>query len=1240
MHVHLHNHSDYSLLDGACRIPELIKIAALQGSPAVGLTDHGNLFGALDFYTKAREAGIKPILGCELYLAPESRHIKKPGRAGELRYHQVLLAKNYTGYRNLSYLVSEAYTSGFYYKPRIDRELLTAHHEGLICLSSCMQGAIPQAILDRKDDEAVELIKWYRDLFGQDFYLELMRHGIEEEDILVPALSQFAVDFDLKVVATNDAHYLKREHASAHDILLCVGTQAKRDDPSRLRFATPEFYLKSEAEMRALFSDLPDAVDMTVEIAGKVDLEIPLDVRHYPVFQIPTSVSSVTPLRVTEGTGDGTVNHGGLTVEKTKASVTPLRVTEMTGDGTVNHGGLTEEKTKASITPLRVTEMTGDGTVNHGGLTEEKTKASITPLRLTEENSHVDEYLERKTTEGFLMRYGTEPSEEAWRRLRHELEVIKETGFSNYFLIVWDFVRWAKDHGIPVGPGRGSAAGCIVSYCLGITNLDPIRYGLIFERFLNPERVSPPDIDIDFSDDRREEVISYVREKYGADSVCRITTFGKMAAKSAIRDVARAMGMSYGEADRMAKLIPDGGKDINLERAVKEVPEIQALIDSDPRYKELIELARIVEGAVRHSSVHAAGVVICPGPVVDYLPVYKPSGDETDLYTQYDMTWMDGLGLLKMDFLGLQTLQELDLTLKSLSRKGIEIDLNNIPLDDPRIFQLFSEGRMTGIFQFESGGMRDNLMKLKPERLEDLIAMNALYRPGPMQMIDEFINCRHGRKKVEYSHPKLEPILKETYGVIVYQEQVIRIACDLAGFSLGKADNLRKAMGKKKMDIMMKYRQEFIDGCVSNSIDTKIAESIFDICQEFAKYSFVKAHSAGYALIAYQCAYLKVYHPADFMAACMTVRRRDTNQVLKLLAECRAMGEKILPPDINESQSPFIATDKGIRFGLTAVKNVGGAAVNSLIEARSSVERFSSFFHFLSTIDARTVNKKVLESLIDGGAFDSFGINRATLLNSLGGAMAYSQATQDERDRGQNSLFGGGDSQNAPVFSPPELHFLPEWPMPELLSREKTVLGYYISSHPLERFSREIEGLSTHRLADKDEFTDGMQIKVCGVITSVSKKLTKNGDRWATILFEDLTGPIECLIFQQSYQQFEAMLQTDKLVAISGKVSRGDEAEDPKLRVDEVTDIEKAAEKWGQSVRLRLPSERVSEPLLQRLEKLFEDNPGNCAIYFDLEYSGGEHKTLKIPRFKIKAAPEMISRLSELVGADRVMVGR
>jgi len=1162
--VHLHNHSDYSLLDGACRIPELIKIAAQQGANAVGLTDHGNLYGALDFYTKCRDAGLNPLVGSELYLAPESRHTKKPGRAGELRFHQVLLAKNYTGYRNLTYLSSEAFTTGFYYKPRIDRELLTAHSEGLICLSSCMQGAIPQAILERKDDEAVELIHWYKDLFGDDFYIELMRHGLPEDERLIAGLAEMARDFGIKTVATNDAHYLKKEHAAAHDILLCVGTQAKRDDPNRLRFGAAEFYLKTEAEMRALFADHPEALDTTVEIAEKCSLVIPLDTRHYPVFQIPKSSSDIGE--------SGVIGVG--------------------------------EETAAQVLAA-------------------------------------DAYLEEIATAGFYRRYGENPTDEAKARLKRELEVIKMTGFSNYFLIVWDFVRWAKEHQCPVGPGRGSAAGCIVSYCLGITNLDPIRYGLIFERFLNPERVSPPDIDIDFADDRREEVISYVREKYGEDSVCRITTFGRMAARSAIRDVARALGMSFGEGDRLARLIPERVKDMNLEKAVAEVPEIKALIDSDPRYKELIEHARIVEGAVRQSGVHAAGVVICPGPVVEYVPVHKANGEENDLCTQYDMTWMDSVGLLKMDFLGLQTLQELELTIKSLATRGIKVDLDNIPLDDQKVFALFSEGHTVGVFQFESGGMRDNLMKLKPERLEDLIAMNALYRPGPMQMIDEFINCRHGRKKAEYLHPKLEPILKETYGVIVYQEQVIRIATDLAGFSLGKADNLRKAMGKKKMEIMKKFEGEFIEGCINNGVEKSTAETIFHLCSEFANYSFVKAHSAGYAIIAYQSAYLKAHYTADYLAACLTVRRRDSGMVLKLLAESRTMGLNLLPPDINQSVGPFKATPEGIRFGLAAVKNVGDAAVEGIIKARNEVGRFTSLFHFLSSIDTRAVNRKVVEALIDGGAFDSLGDNRATLLNSLNGALAYAQAAQDERERGQETLFGGGSS-NSVALPLPELQRCPEWPVPELLSREKAMLGYYVSSHPLERYRREIEGLATHNLADKDEFNDGMTIRICGVVTAVSKKLTKNGDRWAALQIEDLTGPIECLVFPQAYNNCEPLLQTDKLVAVAGKVSRADENEDPKLRVDEVLELEKASEKWGQQVRLRMPSERITDPLVTRLERLFEEYPGNCPLYIEIDKPGGDLQLLKLPpRFKLRPSPEALVRLSELVGgAERVMVER
>ncbi len=1142
--VHLHNHTDYSLLDGACRIPELVQATLDHKSPAVAITDHGNVFGALEFYAKVKDAGLKPIVGCELYMAPGSRKVKTPGRAGELRYHQVLLAKNLTGYKNLIRLSSEGYLSGFYYKPRIDKELLSEYHEGLICLSSCIQGEIPRLILDDDPDGAREAAEFYKALFGDDFYIELHRHGLPQQEKVLPGLVELARDLDVKLVATNDVHYLKREHAAAHDILLCVGTQSQYDDPKRLRFNSEEFYLKHPDEMIELFADLPEAISTTLEIADKIDLELPLNQRHYPVFPLPD-------------------------------------------------------------------------------------EAGLKP----------DEYLARLAKEGFERRFDGSPPEGASERLKTELSVIAQTGFADYFLIVWDFVRWAKENGIPVGPGRGSAAGCLVSYCLGITNLDPIQYDLIFERFLNPERVSPPDIDIDFSDDRREEVIGYVRDKYGHDSVCRIITFGRMAAKSAVRDVGRALGLSYGEADRIARLIPEWGRDVTIDRALSEVPELRALIDSDPRYRQLIEHTRLVEGAVRHASTHAAGVVICPGPTVDLIPVYKQT-DEDEIYTQFDMNWLDAAGLLKMDFLGLQTLQEIELTIQALRRRGIEVDLDSISLEDTEVFRLFTEGDTIGVFQFESSGMRENLMKLKPEQLEDLIAMNALYRPGPMQMIDEFIACRHGRRKVSYLHPKLEPILNKTYGVIVYQEQVIRIATELAGLSLGKADNLRWAMGKKKMDLMKSLQAEFIGGCMANGIKMRTAEAIYAACEQFANYGFVKAHSAGYALIAYHCAYLKRYHPADYLAACLTVRSKSSGQVMKLLAECRAQGIAVLPPDINESEEGFVATPQGIRFGLAAIKNVGEAAIKAIIEGREQVVQFSSLYNFLTTVDLRAVNRKVVESLIDAGTFDALGPNRATLLVSLPSATAYAQAIHDERLRGQTTIFAGGDSDEeggaALGLQLPELRFTEELPASELQSREKEVLGYYISSHPLERFEREVEGLASHRLADRDEFKDGLKIRMCGVVGSVRKRLTRQGESMAVAQVEDLTGSIECLVFPSVYQKCSGLLESDRLVGLAGRVSRQDANEEPKLKVEELIELERAAERWGQSVRIRLPHELVTEPLVERLEQILAGNSGICPVYIELTYPDSAVKTLKVGRFKVSPAPELLDRLSELVGAEQV----
>lgn len=1142
--VHLHNHSDYSLLDGLCKIKDLLSVSVERNAPAVALTDHGNMFGALEFYTQAQKLGIKPIVGCELYMTPEDRTIKKTSKAGGLRYHIVLLAKNYIGYKNLTTLASEAYTTGFYYKPRIDKQLLLDHREGLICLSACINGEIPQLVLNGNMDVALETAKFYKEIFGDDFYLEIQRHGMPEQEKIIPGLAQLAEDLNIKLVATNDTHYLHQEHSEAHDILLCVGTQSKVDDENRMRFSGNEFFLKTSEQMSNIFQDFPDAISNTLEIAEKCDLEIKLDEAHYPVFHIP-------------GNDNPTLKDADI-------------------------------------------------------------------------------YLRELALEGFGKRYGLNPSQESIDRFELEMKVILETGFSNYFLIVWDFVHWAKEQGVPVGPGRGSAAGCLVSYCLGITNLDPLKYDLLFERFLNPERISPPDIDIDFSDDRREEVIKYVRDKYGDDSVCRITTFGKMAAKSAVRDVARVVGLSIQEANSIAKLIPDG-PNVKLGESIEQTSELKNQINSDPRFKKVIEHALTIEGSVRHSGTHAAGVVICPGRTVDYIPVYKMGG-EGEEYTQYDMNWVDKLGLLKMDFLGLQTLTELDMTVKALQKRGVEIDLDNLDLADEKVFKVFSDGATIGVFQFESGGMRENLTKLKPTRIEDLIAMAALYRPGPMDNIPEYIACSHGVRKPSYLHEKLEPILRETHGVIIYQEQVMRTATDLAGFTLGKADILRKAMGKKKEKLMLELKPEFIDGCVANSIQKKTAEEIWDLLLRFANYGFVKAHAAGYALIAYQCGFLKAYHRPEYLASCLTVRRRNPGMMMKLLAECRAGNVPVLPPDINESASEFVATPLGIRFGLFAVKNVGDAAVNAIVAAQSKHGPFRSIHHFLTSVDLRVANKKVHESLIQSGAFDSLGVNRATLFESLPGAMAYSQAMQDERDQGQTTLFGGFGVDPMVHIPPPNFHTRDEWETEDIQSREKEMLGYYVTSHPLEKYKSEIDGLTKFALEDKEEFSDGLEVKICGVITTVSTRVTKRGEKWAILSVEDLSGSIECLVFPKVLTDVQDMLVADNLVAMAGRISH-DNNEETKLRVEQIIPLDQAAEKWGQSLFIQLNYMQVNDNLLAKLETVFKSHSGRRPVFINVNYENGTSHTLKVGDFAVITTSELLHRIKEIVGDGNAYFG-
>ncbi len=823
-YVHLHNHSHYSLLDGACKIDALTNAAVENNMPALALTDHGNMFGAVEFYKTARKKDLKPIIGVEAYVAPGSRKERKSDKKiSDTSFHLVLLAKNLAGYRNLMRLVSIGYLEGFYYRPRVDKEMLQKYSEGLIALSACLKGEVPYYLLKKGYDAAKQSALEYREIFKDDYYLEIHNHGIDEENLVREGLRELGGELSIPLVATNDIHYLKREHYLPHDVLICLQTGKDRDDPKRLRYTTDQIYFKSQSEMAQSFSEFQSALDITSEIAEKCNLELDFDTTYLPKFEIP-------------------------------------------------------------------------------------------------ENEGVDslaDYLKKLTYEGAKNRFG-EITQEVDERLNHELNIINEMGYPSYFLIVMDFIRYAKSKCIPVGPGRGSAAASLVSYCLEITNINPLQYNLIFERFLNPERVNMPDIDIDFCYERREEIIEYVKDKYGEENVTQIITFGTMAARAVIRDVGRVLKISYGDVDRIAKMIP-AVPNMTLDKALEAVPDLKKLAKQD-EYRQLVDYSKTLEGLARHASTHAAGVVITPDELTNYTPIYKSS--QGDVTTQYDMKILEDIGVLKMDFLGLRTLTVLDKTLKTLSQKGIEIELNEIPLDDKETYEIFSKGETVGIFQFESSGMRDYLRKLKPQVFEDLIAMNALYRPGPMEWIDDFIKRRHSQKKIEYLHPLMEPVLKETYGVIVYQEQVMRIASELAGFSMGNADLLRRAMGKKKAELMAEQRSLFLEGCEKKNIEKKLANEIFDLMDKFAGYGFVKPHSTCYALIAFQTAYLKKHHPAEFMAATLSSEMGSKNRVVILVDECKRMGITVEPPDVNASYFDFIVKDNAIRFGLGAVKNV------------------------------------------------------------------------------------------------------------------------------------------------------------------------------------------------------------------------------------------------------------------------------------------------------------------------------
>ncbi len=1136
--MHLHVHSQYSLLDGACRSQELAEAARHHRMPALALTDHGNLFGVIEFYEACMKAGVKPIIGVEAYIAPGSRHEKQARGIQDASFHLILLAKDEAGYRNLLKLISLAHTEGFYYRPRIDKELLVRYSKGLICLSSCLQGEVSYWMVRGEEAKARRAAEELSVLFPKgDFYLEIMDHGIPDQRKVIPGLLRLAQSMDLPLVATNDLHYLEKSQARAHEALLCIQTQTTLDDPKRFRFDTDEFYFKSPQEMAALFSELPQALRATREIAERANVELAFNELHLPQFTPP------------EGRGQ-------------------------------------------------------------------------------------EEYLRELVEEGFKKRYAQAPPS-VRQRLEHELSIITKTGFTSYFLITWDVVHYAKSRKIPVGPGRGSAAGSVVSYCLGITDLDPIQHDLIFERFLNPERLSMPDIDIDFCYERRPEVIDYVVSRYGKGNVAQVITFGTMQAKAVVRDVARALGLSYPEADRIAKMIPFE-MNMTLKRAVDLVPDLKEMIRSDPRVQELIDISMVLEGLTRHASTHAAGVVIADGDLTDYVPLFKGSDDQ--ISTGYAMEALEKIGLLKMDFLGLRTLTVIEETVKLVQQiQGIRVEIDTIPLTDPKTYQLLSRVEATGLFQLESSGMRDLLKRLKPERLQDLTALLALFRPGPIGsgMVDDFIRRKNGQLQVTYDHPALAPILQDTYGTLVFQEQVMRIAHELAGFSLTQADHLRRAMGKKIPEVMDQIRQEFIAGCVKNGVGRPLAEKIFDKIAYFAGYAFNRAHSAAYAMISYRTAYLKANYPLEFMTALLTSERDNTDKIAQYVEEARRMGIPILPPDVNQSFARFTVEAGSIRYGLLGIKNVGEGAIESIIQARGRCGPFKSLVQFYEEVDSRLVNRKVIESLIKCGAMDSLKLHRSQLLAILERAMELGATRQKERGGGQLSFFEVFGSGGQPQASSLEVPNLPEWPEPQLLSFEKALLGFYLTGHPLSQYRHLIKLLTSATIGNLSRMGEGEEVTLGGLLTRVKVTTTKRGnERMAIVWLEDFEGKIEALIFPKLLPQVEQALKVDAAVLATGRVSLREDK--PKLLASDLVLLEEAWKRKVQGLQIRLRAD-ADRQTVESLQKTLKEHPGEIPV--ELSVGNGHNGAVRIAvgsALRVAASAQLLLSLIELLGPQAV----
>ena len=1149
--VHLHLHTDFSLLDGAIQIKPLAQRAQETGARAVAVTDHGNMYGAVSFYNQMKGSGVKPIIGMEAYIA-RGKHTDRGEATGERgTNHIILLARNLQGYRNLVKLSSLAFTKGYYYKPRIDKELLAQHSEGLVGLSACLSGVPSSLLLSNKFDEAARQAKEFEEILGKgNYYLEVQNHGIEEEvKTVIPGMIELSKRTGIPLAATNDCHYLMREDWRAHDILVCIGAGKTVNEKRGLKYKEGEFYFRTAKEMWLIFGkDLPEALLNTVRIAEMCELELPKGENHLPVYRVPE----------------------GETTDSYFAKMA--------------HAGLEERWAAIKDRPDRKCDY--------------------------------DDYR---------------------ARLEHEIRVIIQMGFAGYFLIVWDFIDYARKNNISVGPGRGSAAGALVAYSLKITDIDPLQYDLLFERFLNPERVSMPDIDIDFCVRGRQQVIDYVADYYGRDHVSQICTFGTMASKAAIKDVGRALEMPYAEVDKIAKMIPPPvrGRNVSIEDAIKQNPDLKKAIETDQRVREVIEIAKRLEGCSRHSSVHAAGVVISPKPLFELVPVSKTARDE--ITTQYPMTDLEKTGMLKMDFLALTTLTIIDDCLNSIEREtGSQFDLTKLPLDDKTALQLFADGKTEAIFQFESEGMKDICRRLKPDGLEDLSALNALYRPGPIDsgMIDDFIDRRHGRKKVRYDFPELKEVMGNTLGVIVYQEQIMAVFQKLAGYSLGEADLVRRAMGKKKREELDKHKEKFLNQATERGHDRSRLEKLWQSIEGFADYAFNRAHSFSYGYLAYQTAYLKAHYPTHFWAAVLSNELNNTAKVVKYINEARAQGIEILPPDVNASLDNFTARGNSIRFGLAAIKGIGQSAVSSIIEARDAGGAFRSIYDFTERVDARAINKRVIESLIRGGAFDSLRHRRAQMIAAIDSAIESGQRLQRSRASGQTDLFGSL-SVSMPVSEPP-LPDVEEWPHHELLKGEKETLGFYISGHPLLGYEQALKDFANADMDRLANFHHGAQITLGGIVMDLNVRTTKKGDRFGLFQLEDQFGSVKVVAWPDVFGKANGIMQNDAAVLVRGRLEI-DDGGAMTVIAEEIQSLEYIRERSARTITIAFSVQSIDGDRLERLYTLLDSHRGDCNVIFEVGLEDGSLARIQPNQFvRVKVTPDLTNSIKEIISDCRV----